>query len=157
MQAEDPHRDITAEHDLTDLEEQRTRDQHTARRPRRRGRRETAAEPAPRDIRQEAADEPARDDDQDTDVVRVPSADETAESVRRAHRALDELKQRKAIEDRRAADEARARDDEVARWHSDDHGADATDDAATADRPTGRADRSGIDDAPVLEVTPVDY
>jgi hypothetical protein len=61
---------------------------------------------APRDIRQDAADEPNRDDGHDPEQVRVPSSDEITESVRRAQRALAELKQRQAIEQRRAADEA---------------------------------------------------
>ena len=42
-----------------------------------------------------------------TDEVRVPTADETAESVRRAQRALEELKHRRAVEARHAEDEAR--------------------------------------------------
>jgi hypothetical protein len=48
--------------------------------------------------------------------VRVPTADETAESVRRAQRALQELKQRQAAEARHAEGEAR---EEASRWHSD--------------------------------------
>ena len=48
------------------------------------------------------------------DEVRVPTADETAESVRRAQRALQELKHRQATEARRAQEEAQQ---EVSRWH----------------------------------------
>ncbi len=64
----------------------------------------------------------------------MPSSDETAESVRRAQRALAELRQREVVEEQRANDEAR--DDELARWHTDttattDTGA-ATTSSATA-------------------------
>jgi hypothetical protein len=41
----------------------------------------------------------------DADEVRVPTADETAQSVRRARRALQELKHRQAAEARHAEDE----------------------------------------------------
>ncbi len=121
-------------------------------------------EPAPRDIRQEAADEPDRDDGYNPDNVRVPSSEETAESVRRAQRALAELRQRQAIEEQRAADEAR--DDEVARWQTDAPHDDATDVAhdepadhsadSRPDRDAERADDAAADAAPVLEVTPSD-
>ncbi len=109
--------------------------------------------PAPRDIRQEAADEPERDDGHDPDAVRVPSADETAESVRRAQRALAELRQRQVVEEQRAADEAR--DDELARWHTDT----AADNTETTEREPLDAGRrpashdTARDDGPVLEVT----
>jgi hypothetical protein len=129
--------------------------------------------PAPRDIRQEAADEPDRDDGHDPDNVRVPSADETAESVRRAQRALAELRQRQAIEEQRAADEARERDDEIARWHADAPDRAAADEAhhepdgRTADQsadsatdrdanPADERDDAAADMGPVLEVTPAD-
>jgi hypothetical protein len=98
--------------------------------------------------------------------VRVPEAAETAESVRRAQRALAELKQRQAIEDRRAADEAHERDDELARWNAhdhsavgDEHGTDADASAShSREHDTGPTDDSGaVDDfAPVLEVTRTD-
>ena len=114
------------------------------------------------DIRQEAAAEPERDDGHDPDAVRVPSSDETAESVRRAQRALTELKQRRAIEDRRAADDARERADELANWREDDQtdhadtaadhgGADHSNDAE--DRPAHETPDAVDDSAPVLEVT----
>jgi hypothetical protein len=48
--------------------------------------------------------------------TRVPSADETAESVRRAQRALCELKQRQALEVRHTEEDAR---DEADRRHID--------------------------------------
>ena len=72
------------------------------------------------DIRQAAADESDADQratrDRAADAVQVPTADETAESVRRAQRALHELKNRQADDTRRAEDEAR---DEASRWQAD--------------------------------------
>jgi hypothetical protein len=240
VEAEDPHRPITDEHDLTDVIEARESDQRTARRrahdakgvngvdvaaantdrdntPDRRHtsqdnagdlvadattrraapaapklaectRRDNAAHvapaatemsddlpgrrvldhepgPAPRDVRQEAADEPVRADGHDPDAVRVPSPRETTDSVRRAHRALAEMKQRQAIEDRRAADEARRRDDELARWNTDDHNAHAADHLGTStasdhDREHLTEDANNSDAThdltPVLEVTTAD-
>jgi hypothetical protein len=214
VEAEDPHRAITDDHDLTDLAEAREHAHRTARtrEPEDRaaaevsrdslleepgaaevaaiqepdesiGRDEVAAKaganatdvpddvptrtvpdyepsPAPRDIRQEAAEEPARDDGHDPDAVRIPSTRESAESVRRAHRALNELKQRQVIEDRRAADEARERDDELARWHTDDHNGGADErsaaDAAAPDHEHEPITEDGDDFAPVLEVTTSD-
>jgi hypothetical protein len=114
--ADDPYRTIADDHDLTDVAEQRTRDQRDA------GSAQPpppSAESAPRDIRQEATDEADVDKraarDRAADEVRVPTADETAESVRRAQRALQELKNRQADDARRAEDEAR---DEASRWHA---------------------------------------
>jgi conjugative relaxase-like TrwC/TraI family protein len=233
VEAEDPHRTITDDHDLTDLAEARENDQRTARRrdhdanvvdeaaahadrdnskhsrpadaaslnelvedattvPADPG---AAPEPdantadvdpgageiadgvparavldhepglAPRDIRQEAGEEPARDDGHDPDTVRVPSTRETAESVRRAHRALAELKQRQAIDDRRAADEARERDDELVRWHSDDrsNGSESAETDTAAGREHEHSDANSVERpdaadefASVLEVTPSD-
>jgi hypothetical protein len=63
------------------------------------------------DVREIAATEPAPLAE---DVVRVPSGDETAESIRRAQRALRE------IEAREAADAEAARSEQAARWHVDD-------------------------------------
>ena len=68
--------------------------------------------------------------------MRVPTANETTESVRRAHRALVELKQRQAIDERRAADETRERDAELARWHTED--TDTTTNHRSDDRSDGR-------------------
>lgn len=112
--AEDPHRPITDDHELADTADQRARDQSDTRAE------EPPAEPAgspQRDIRQEAAEQEADKspaDDPDPDIVRVPTADETAESVRRAQRALHELKQRQANDARHTEDEAR---DEASRRH----------------------------------------
>jgi hypothetical protein len=200
--AEDPHREITAEHELSDLETERDRDRRAARADTADQVPPTATigepEPAPIDIRQQperhaeqaagidsdpgsateaaAATDTASDTDSDTDIdtdsdvvetvaaprrgddhptnrheardedtVRVPSPDETAESVRRARRALAELRQREAIEEHRANDEA-ARDDELARWHTDDpHTGTAADSQA---RDTGTTGARGSDSAP---------
>jgi hypothetical protein len=89
---------------------------------------------APQDVRQEAAGEPDRDDGHDPDTVRVPSANETTESVRRAQRALVELKQRHEIDQHRAAEEARERDAELARLHA------GHTNTTTNDRTDGRSD-----------------
>ena len=54
--------------------------------------------------------------DRAADKVRVPTADETANSVRRAQRALQELKHRQAAEARHAEDEAQ---EGASRWQAD--------------------------------------
>ena len=112
---EDRHRLITDDHDLADAADQRARDQRGA------AAGQPPAQPAEvpsRDIREEAEDEKVgekpRIDDRATDAVRVPTAEETAESVRRAQRALQELKQRQAGDARHAEEEAR---DESSRRH----------------------------------------
>jgi hypothetical protein len=84
---------------------------------------------APSDIRQTAADEERI---LESDTTRVPAADETAEAVRRAQRALIEIQQRRAADEDRAADEA-TRDDDLTRWHTDDTSAGQTDTAAADD------------------------
>ncbi|WP_350280473.1 MobF family relaxase [Kribbella sp. HUAS MG21] len=76
---------------------------------------------APADIREVAAGE---DPVAEADVPQVPSADETAEAVRRAQRALIEIQHRREAEERHAADDAEARAEELARWHADDTAAD---------------------------------
>jgi hypothetical protein len=115
--AEDPHRTITDDHDLADTADQRARDQRDA------GAGEPLAESAespPRDIREETTqktdDKEPPADGSGADAVRVPTADETAESVRRAQRALHELKHRQATDARYAEDEAR---DEASRRHAE--------------------------------------
>jgi hypothetical protein len=81
------------------------------------------------DIRTVAQDEP---DPVDEHTVRVPTADETAESIRRAQRALAEIAERNAADQARAAEEQRSA--QLARWHTDDtqhddHGLDRHDSA----------------------------
>jgi hypothetical protein len=200
IRAEDPHREITAEHDLTDVTAEREHDQATAsasneaeatrddtdqerdagaaaihrpaddkesivsravqQRPRIRVELE-APGPAPLDIRQEAINEPERADGHDPDIVRIPSSDETAESVRRAQRALAEMKQRQAIDAQHTADEARERDDELARWHADTDGADDRADGhvdhdTAEDNSEDQTERTGVDAGPVLELSALD-
>ncbi len=62
--------------------------------------------------------EPARSEE---DAVRVPSADETADSVQRAQRALVEIRTRTAAEERKAAEQ---RAEQLTRWHTQDQTAD---------------------------------
>ena len=50
--------------------------------------------------------------------MRVPSGEEMAESVRRAQRALAEIRARDAADAEREVDESRV--DQLARWHEDD-------------------------------------
>jgi len=111
QQAEDPHRQVTDDADLADVAAERDADVRTA-------------EPTPHsdaaetnvpDIRDVAATEPAQDGE---DLVRVPSADQTAAAISRAQRALAEIEHRRAVEERRAAEEARA--EQLTRWHADD-------------------------------------
>lgn len=128
--AEDQHREITDEHDLTDLAEARDADQR-------------AAEPVPSrdaadtafgDIREQTAAEAKREPRAEDDWTRVPTADETADSITRAQRALTELDARHAHDQRHEADEHRER--QLARWHADDQAARR---AAADDRDLGRA------------------
>ncbi|HEY2203332.1 MAG TPA: TrwC relaxase, partial [Pseudonocardia sp.] len=67
------------------------------------------------DIRAVAQDEP---DPVDEHTVRVPTAEETAESIRRAQRALVEIAERDAADQARATEAERAA--QLARWHADD-------------------------------------
>ena len=53
----------------------------------------------------------------DEDVVRVPTADETAETIARAQQALSEIQRREHLDRRREHDE---RTEQLARWHTDD-------------------------------------
>ncbi|TCC35094.1 MobF family relaxase [Kribbella sindirgiensis] len=54
--------------------------------------------------------------------LRVPSAEETAEAVRRAQRALIEVRQRDRLDAERAAlENVASYEDELARWHERDH------------------------------------
>ena len=112
--AEDPHRTITDEHDLAELADQRARDQRDV------GRGKLLAQSPEPDIREETAEqrtvEASMTRDRAADELRVSTADETAESVRRAQRALQEVKQRQAAEARHAEDEA---SEEASRWQAD--------------------------------------
>ncbi|MEV4260570.1 MobF family relaxase [Kribbella sp. NPDC049584] len=101
---------------------------------------------APLDIREVAADE---EQVAESDVPRVPTADETAEAVRRAQRALIEIQHRREAEQRQSDDEA-AREEELARWHHDDHTADY---APHADISRGATEAQTAEDSePVMEL-----
>jgi hypothetical protein len=132
MHTEDPHREIHAEHELGDavppLGEVVTDDHGPG-----------VETPAP-DIRDIAAAEPARIDD---DAVRVPSADETADNLARAQRALVETRQRQADEQRHAAEQARGQ--QLVRWHTDDQ---TTHQQHTHDHATGPAGPELTPDGP---------
>jgi hypothetical protein len=69
------------------------------------------------DIRDETADEPTRAAHPEDDWTRVPTAQETADSIARAQRALAEIEQRHAIDERRAAEEARAQ--QLGHWNAE--------------------------------------
>ena len=108
---EDPHRVVADEHELAHVEAARTADLEAAgfEAPERDAPREPGA-----DVREVAAAEtpPAHED-----VVRVPSAEETAAAIARAQRALNELRERQAAQERHAVEE---RTEQLARWHGDD-------------------------------------
>ncbi|WP_158307271.1 MobF family relaxase [Kribbella flavida] len=72
---------------------------------------------APADVRVIASDE---DRVLESATARVPSADEIAEGIRRAQRALIELRQREQADSAVEAAEDAAREEELARWHADD-------------------------------------
>jgi hypothetical protein len=67
------------------------------------------------DVRDVAADEPTPPE---ADAVRTPSAEETADSIGRAQRALAEIQQRRTAEQHETAETART--EQLARWHTDD-------------------------------------
>jgi hypothetical protein len=99
----------------------------------------------PVDLREIAAQEPPPVDEH---AVRVPTAEETAESIQRAQRALTEIALREATDQARAEDE---RVEQLARWHTEDsrHAADA---AGGDERCADRADRDADQPGPVLEL-----
>jgi hypothetical protein len=142
---EAPYRAITDEADLADIADARTADVRSVEIAADRGRadsgeEETAAEEV--DIRQEAVDEkPAAEHD----TVQVATAEDTAEAVRRAQRALIEIKQRRVAEERHAAEEARS--EQLTRWRTDDAAAQV----AAADR------EPAADGAPALGVGGEDW
>ena len=87
-------------------------------------------ETAPPDIRELAAADPTRHDD----TVRVPTGEESADSLAHARRAIAEVQQRQAAEARYAAE--REHSHQLARWHQDDqtiqqHAQDYTPDLVT--------------------------
>lgn len=109
--AEDPHRQITDDADLTDAAAAERDDAERAAGPH-----PDAAETAvPDTVSEVAAVEPKSNA---AEADRVPSTAETAEGVEHARRALAEMEQRKAAEERQAEHETRA--EQVARWHADE-------------------------------------
>jgi conjugative relaxase-like TrwC/TraI family protein len=108
--AADQHRQITDEHELTDIAAERDTDQRAVA-----GNQihPDTAEQTP-DIRDTARPDQQRRRD---DVVRVPTAKETADAIRRAQQALAEIDTREAEDSRRAQEEAR--NEQLARWHHD--------------------------------------
>jgi conjugative relaxase-like TrwC/TraI family protein len=109
----DDQREITDETDLADVAAQREADRRAVgREPHR-----DAAETGLVDIRDTARDVRRGREDQ----VRVPTADETTDALRRAHRALAEIRARGVDDARRAADDART--EQLARWHQHDRAA----------------------------------
>lgn len=150
--AEDPHRDITAEHELADTEQRRETDlaavrpepvthaEHpfhfdtydqadqvhendtvkTETESEQQVVVEVSAEPVA-DIRVEKAEQPeqaeAVEESGRDGVMETPTAEETADAVRRARQALLELRHREQVEAEHAADEQAA--SESATWHAD--------------------------------------
>ncbi|MCO1659203.1 relaxase domain-containing protein [Pseudonocardia sp. S2-4] len=127
LAAEDPHRPITDDTDFTDhdaaseLSDIDRLDTDAA----------GYVDAEQPDLREIAAAEPAPVDEDD---VRVPAADETATSLARAKRVLDEIDARTAEDARMAEAERNA---ELARWPVDHHNVPAGD--------------AGSDDEPVLD------
>jgi conjugative relaxase-like TrwC/TraI family protein len=71
------------------------------------------------DLREATADEERVLEAED---LSVPSAEQTAEAVRRAQRALIEVRQRERLDaEREALDEAASYEEELARWHEQEH------------------------------------
>jgi len=123
QRAEDPHRAIT-ETDLDHQTDQHVDDDtvdaapvHTEQPDDTATQREPVETPGP-DVREVAAAEPPPVEE---DVVRVPSADETARAIEDANRALIEMQARESADDI-AEQEHRAA--ELTRWHTDDQTAD---------------------------------
>jgi conjugative relaxase-like TrwC/TraI family protein len=119
--------EVTDEHDLSDVAAQREADRRAVEdRPHR-----DAAETHVADIRDDTDRDKRRGRE---DEVRVPTADDTADALRRAHRALDEIRAREADDARRAAENSRA--EQLARWHDHDRAAerDAADALAAHER-----------------------
>jgi conjugative relaxase-like TrwC/TraI family protein len=110
--ADDMHREIHDDADLADVEERRGADRQAAN-PRVHP---DAPETGIEDLRDEAGRKHQRGGE---DQVRVPTAAETADSVRRAHRALAEIRARDVADRRREDDDARRA--QLTRWHQRDH------------------------------------
>jgi hypothetical protein len=126
--ADDAHRDITNDHDLADVAQDTADlvlDDSTER--------GLLVETLP-DIRELAATETPRPID---DTVHVPTAQQTADDLTRARRALAETRQRQALEVRHQAEQAHSQ--QMARWQAEDR----------ADEQAVRHERHAGDDDPV--------
>jgi hypothetical protein len=135
--AEDTHRQITDDADLADISLERAADEQALQPTPHRD----AAHTAVPDIREVAATEPPQVGE---DTVRVPTAEETASTITQAQRALAEIEQRRAQDERVAEEDARI--EQLTRWHADDrHLEQATQQADTVDHA-----------APVLELSTLD-
>jgi len=122
----DDHLQVTDETDLADVAAQRETDRRAVdREPHR-----DAAETGLADIRDRTDGDPRRGRE---DQVRVPTADETTDALRRAHRALAEIRAREADDALRAAHDART--EQLARWHQQDR---VVEQAATDEHGLGR-------------------
>ena len=124
---DDRERQITSEEDLADVATEREADRRAVDdRPH-----PDAAETAVADIRDDTAHERRPDRE---DQVRVATADDTADALRRAHRALAEIRAREADDGRRDARDSRA--EQLAWWHDQDRAAERaiTDSSAPRER-----------------------
>lgn len=116
--AEDPHRGITDDHDLAGITDDDATDLTSLDDTTQRG---PVVETVVPDIRELAATETPRPID---DTVHVPTAQQTADDLTRARRALAETRQRQADNARHHAKQARSQ--QIARWHADDQAAEQT-------------------------------
>jgi conjugative relaxase-like TrwC/TraI family protein len=114
LAADDQHRELSGEHELSDVAAQCEADLRVI-------------QPAPPadvadtdvpDVRDLAAGEGKRPTRDEHDWTRVPTADQTADSITRAQRALAEMQRRDAADQRRQHEEQRVA--QLARWHHDD-------------------------------------
>ncbi|PWV82443.1 conjugative relaxase domain-containing protein, TrwC/TraI family [Prauserella marina] len=123
-QIEDQHREVTDEQDLAEVTEQRSADVAAIEQEPH----PDAAETEVADLRDSAVNEEVPEHH---DAVRVPTAEETADTVARAQRALLEIEQRQQLDQQHAAELAVSA--ELARRHAEDGAVEqqaAEDDAA---------------------------
>jgi hypothetical protein len=111
VRVEDQHREFGDVTELTEVAEQRAADVAAVEQEPH----PDAAETDVADIREVVADEPAPEQ---RDEVRVPTAEETADTIARAQRALRELEQRQAVEQRHVNEQAHAA--ELTRGNTED-------------------------------------
>jgi hypothetical protein len=112
-ETDDAYRDISAEHDLTELANRNDADRPTLTDTTDRG---PIVETAVPDIRELATAQGPRPVD---DSVHVPTIEQTTNELAQARRAIAETQQRQAAEARHAAEYAHSQ--QLARWSADDH------------------------------------